>query len=109
MDCDGYDDEHHFGNCQNGHVEFTVGQNLLWFYAGTGMYVENVDFATVESPWRQVVLDELRPFTVIRMMDAGMTNLNYTSSWAERGQKTDPDQYRRGSMLPVIRAWRTNG
>lgn len=76
-------------------VAMTLGQNILWFYnSGSASYfVDNVDFATTSNPWKPVVVDELKPFTVLRMMDADMTNRNPNVVWTDRRKKTDPYQY----------------
>ena len=73
-----------------------LGQNVLWFDPGeTSYFTQPVDFNSSADPWKPVVVKELRPFRAgaLRMMDAGMTNRNNVSRWAQRRQKGDAAQY----------------
>ena len=73
-----------------------LGQNVLWFDPGeTSYFTQPVDFNSSADPWKPAVVQELRPFRAgaLRMMDAGMTNRNNVSRWAQRRQKGDAAQY----------------
>ena len=73
-----------------------LGHNVLWFEEGATSYFVQPppDFNTTQNPWKPAVVSDLKPFrkAALRMMDAGMTNRNNVSRWADRRQKGDADQ-----------------
>jgi hypothetical protein len=57
-------------------------------------WIDGVNFNTTVNPWKPAVVSDLKPFKkgALRMMDAGMTNRNNVSKWADRRHKGDADQ-----------------
>lgn len=68
-----------------------LGTNFWNFGWGSGRadyFMDELDWSTVENPWRQKFLDEISIYTVIRFMDQVPTNSSTVRNWSERTRKT---------------------
>lgn len=72
-----------------------MGTNF-WFQdpnKGVKPFKDGVNFTdpSLTNPWRQVFLDEISMFKVLRFMDWAGTNNSSYHMWTQRAVKTDPD------------------
>lgn len=74
-------------------AKFFVGTNFWNIgWQGSGDYFTgNVNFATTDNPWRPDLVQDLKPYHVLRFMDWNLTNTsnNPQAHWNTRLKKTD--------------------